>query len=139
MCAHHKWFAFSYLLCTYLLLSWFWKISKCHAADNSKIKYIMRYLRPLMLHPESLKSKAQKTWINYVIRELQNYQITECRLKKDLSINNFSDLQASYKKNTIQITSLLDKNLPKVLQEELFDVGLYLIRYCFFLLSFLLC
>ena len=89
----------------------------------------MRYLRPLILQPESLKSKAQKTWINYVIRELQNYQITECRLKKDLSINNFSDLQASYEKNTIQITTLLDKNLPKVLQEELFDVGLYLIRY----------
>ena len=39
------------------------------------------------LNSESLKSKAQKTWVIHIICELQNYQIKECGLQKDLCSN----------------------------------------------------
>ena len=55
-------------------------------------KWKMRYLRPIILQPDKLKSFAQKAWINYVIRELHAYEIRKHRIKKDISINNFCDV-----------------------------------------------
>ena len=75
----------------------------------------MRYLRPLILQPQSLKSCTQRAWILYIIRELHSYQITQHRLKKDVSINNFAE-DVPLEKTTSEMITLLDQILPKSLQ-----------------------
>ena len=87
----------------------------------------MRYLRPIILQPDKLKSFAQKAWINYVIRELHAYEIRKHRIKKDISINNFCDVPFETKTSK-ELIALLNLKLPVSLQEELFHVGVHIIK-----------